>query len=317
MAASDTMAMNAEWSAPAATWSLRLAFFSGGLLVAALVLHRLLGLPTPILLNAFLVSVAGAAVAALLAMAAMVQVWFSGRRGFGLALVGLFVSLALLGLPAAAVMMARQLPAINDVSTDLASPPELIALARERPAGANNPAYPGATFAALQSAAYPDLLPVRIDRSAEEAFELAAEAVRRLKFHIVSETPPEPDAAGVIEAVDRTLVIGFEDDVVIRVIGDQRSAQVDVRSASRYGSHDFGRNAARVRDVIRELHARVESTVPAAPGSRTVRAKAKDGKTPLSKRVPAGDRGKADRRTERDRARPDAQRAPAPKERPR
>ena len=317
MAVTNAIPMGEEWSAPAATWSLRLAFFSVGLLAVALVLHRLLGLPTPILLNTFAVSVAGAALAAVLALAAMVHVWVSGRRGFGLALVGLFVSLGVLALPVTAFMFARQLPPINDVSTDFTTPPQLVALARERASGANDPAYPGATFAALQSAAYPDLLPVRIDRSVEEAFELAAEAVRRLKFHIVSETPPEQDTAGLIEAVDRTLVIGFEDDVVIRVIGDQHRAQVDIRSASRYGSHDFGRNAARVRDVIRELHARVESTVPAAPGSRTVRAKAKDGKTPLSKRLSTGDRGKADRRTERDRARSDAQRGPAPRERPR
>lgn len=316
MAVTNAMPMGEEWSAPAATWSLRLAFFSVGLLAVALVLHRLLGLPTPILLNTFAVSVAGAALASVLALAAMVHVWVSGRRGFGLALVGLFVGLGVLALPVTAFMFARQLPPINDVSTDLTTPPELVALARERTPGANDPAYPGA-FAALQSAAYPDLLPVRIDRSVEEAFELAAEAVRRLKFHIVSETPPDQETAGLIEAVDRTLVIGFEDDVVIRVIGDQQSAQVDIRSASRYGSHDFGRNAARVRDVIRELHARVESTVPAAAGSRTVRAKAKDGKTPLSKRLSTGDRGKADRRTERDRARSDAQRGPAPRERPR
>lgn len=35
----------------AAVWSARLALFSGGLAIVGILLHRLLGLPTPILLN--------------------------------------------------------------------------------------------------------------------------------------------------------------------------------------------------------------------------------------------------------------------------
>ncbi len=317
MAATDALLMEGARPAGSAVWSLRLALFSTGLLLVAIVLHRLVGMPTPVLLNAFLVAVAGAALALLLAIAAMVQVWFTGQRGFGAALGGTVFALAVLALPVSMYVLARQLPPINDVSTDTATPPEFVLLARERGAGSNDPAYPGASFAALQADAYPDLQPVHIDRSVDEAFELAAEAVRRLKFHIVSEVPPEAETAGVIEAIDRTLVLGFEDDVVIRVTGDQQNATVDIRSASRYGSHDFGRNAARMRDMVRELRTRVESTVPAAPGSRTVRSKAKNAKGPLARRLQGGDRGKADRRSERDRGRSDAQRAPAPRERPR
>lgn len=319
MAATETMAMESARPASSALWSFRLALFSVALVIFAIALHRLLGLPTPILLNTFFVAITGAGIAFLLSVAAIASIWISGRPGFGAALCGFLFSLGLLAWPAAVFSLARQLPPLNDVSTDVSSPPELVALARERGPGANDPAYPAARFAALQSTAYPDLHPVHIDRSAEEAFELVADAVRRLKFEIVAETPPgleDEENPGLIEAVDRTLVIGFQDDVVIRVTGDQKSATVDIRSASRYGEHDFGRNASRVRDIIRELRARLESTVPAAVGSRTVRGKAKGGKAPVSRRLQGSDRGKAGRRSERDRAQPDAQRAPGPRERP-
>jgi len=37
-----------------------------------------------------------------------------------------------------------------------------------------------------------------------------------------------------------------------------------VRSASRFGRHDLGRNAERVRQVLKEIVMRLESVVPAA-----------------------------------------------------
>jgi hypothetical protein len=73
----------------------------------------------------------------------------------------------------------------------------------------------------------------------------------------------------MLEAVDRTLILGFYDDVAIRVAGNDEQARIDVRSASRYGRHDLGRNADRVRQILKEIIVRLESVVPAA------RAKAK------------------------------------------
>ncbi len=315
MAAVDTIAITGERPASSAVWSLRLALFCTALVIVGIVLHRLMGLPTPVLMNLFLVGFGGAAVTVLLTLGAMIRVWISGRRGGGAAILALFVSLTLLACPAVFVAMARDLPRIYDVSTDLRSPPQFASLARQREGGANSPEYPGAAFADLQTASYPDLQPIRINRSAEEAFELAADAVRRLKFHIVSETPPGADAdrPGLIEATDRTLLVGYTDDVVIRIVGDQSTAVVDMRSASRYGSADFGTNAGRVRAFAKELRARLESTVP---GAATPRGRAR-GRAAILKRLPGADRKKAGPRSVGDRAKSDAQRAPALTARPR
>ena len=285
-----------------AVWAMRLALFSGTLVVVGIFLHRLLGLPTPILLNVIKVGFAGGALALMLGLAAVVHIWFSGRKGTGMTLVAILTSLALFAWPAVYLPAWRDLPPINDVTTDLHAPPEMAALARLRGPGANPTEYPGDAFAEMQVVAYPDLQPFFIPRSASEAFELAADAARRLHFRIVAEVPPgdDSDRPGIIEAVDRTLIMGFYDDVVIRVLGDEQSAQIDVRSASRYGQHDLGRNASRVRAIFHELRTRLETTVPAATGTR---GKQKGGKGAASKKQKADDRGRAGRRNERDRGR--------------
>ena len=51
-----------------------------------------------------------------------------------------------------------KLPAISDITTDTANPPRFDVLARLRPRGRTD--YPGAAVAALQRAAYPDIVPL-------------------------------------------------------------------------------------------------------------------------------------------------------------
>jgi len=58
---------------------------------------------------------------------------------------------------------------------------------------------------------------------------------------------------GIIEAVARTPILGFRDDVVLRIRPTVDGARIDVRSASRYGRHDLGTNAKRVRGLIDDI----------------------------------------------------------------
>ncbi len=289
----------------AAIWCLRLALFGVALVVAGIILHRFVGLPTPILLNTIGVGFLSCALSLVLVLAAVLHIWVAGSTGAGRALVAVLLSLALFTWPAIYYPVWRDLPPINDVTTDLHAPPEMAALLLMRGPGASPAEYPADAFAELQAASYPDLQPFLIARSAQEAFELAAETVRKLKFQIVSEVPPGDDfeRPGLIEAVDRTPVIGFYDDVVIRIYGDEQSAQIDVRSVSRYGRHDLGRNASRVRAIFHEFRTKLESSVPATDDARGARNKKKSGKATTSKRPKAGDRGPAARRKEADRAR--------------
>ena len=62
-------------------------------------------------------------------------------------------------------------------------------------------------------------------------------------------------ASGRIEAYQRTMFMGFTDDVVIRVVADGAGSRIDVRSESRQGTSDFGVNAKRIHayeDALRQ-----------------------------------------------------------------
>ena len=58
---------------------------------------------------------------------------------------------------------------------------------------------------------------------------------------------------GVIEATDTTAWFGFKDDVVVRITDNSSERLVDIRSKSRVGGSDLGKNAERIHDFINEL----------------------------------------------------------------
>jgi uncharacterized protein (DUF1499 family) len=275
------MGLEATPTVGAARWSSRVALFSVALLLVTLILHRFISLPSPLAINLFVVGLAGAGLAVLLGLAAMIRIWVTGYAGAGSAALGVLLGTAALLGPAGYGLAYYHLPWINDVTTDPAHPPAFASLA-VRPAGANSVTYPGQAFAELQAKAYPDLRTLELDRSVEEAFELVEEAVRRLRWSVMVEEPPmtgKDAAPGVIEATEQTLFLGFTDDIVIRISGTPTHAKVDARSASRFGSFDLGQNAARLRRLFAEIRARAEVTPSAA---MTAAAKEK-GATPGTK----------------------------------
>src|SRR6478735_6988794 len=69
---------------------------------------------------------------------------------------------------------------------------------------------------------------------------------------------------GVIEATARSPIMGFRDDVVIRVAPMGQGTRVDVRPASRVGTHDLGGNASRIRSLLEDI----DDVVSSAPEPR-------------------------------------------------
>lgn len=284
----------------ASRWSSRIALFSLGVLITAVFLHRLFGMPTPVAFNLAVGAYIGVALSLLAALVAAINIWRQGTGGTARIVFAVFLDILLLTIPLMVMAVAKDTPQINDVSTDTTTPPQFETVATMRPLGSNPAAYPGAQFAAEQIRSYPDLKPMFVDRSADEAYELAVEAVKRLKMSIVREQAPELERgeAGMIEAVDRTLFMGFYDDVAVRVGGDDERARIDIRSASRFGRSDLGANAERVRALMREISARVDATMPAADEVRAKRQKEKanvkrgKGDDPTEGRRRSRDRGR-------------------------
>jgi len=222
-----------------------------------------------------------AILAILFAFASFVTIWRQGLSGLGSALLGLMLGLLLLACPGYLGYRATKLPAISDITTDPGNPPRFDVLAHLRPRGSND--YPGAAVAQAQRAAYPDIAPLQVNAPAKVAYDIALALVAKRKWHVVDARPPAVGRReAVIEAVARTPIMGFRDDVVIRVSAVGDGARVDMRSASRYGMHDFGANAARIRSLLDEI----DEAVSSAPEPRPEPEK----KPQPPKRQPAKDR---------------------------
>lgn len=56
-----------------------------------------------------------------------------------------------------------------------------------------------------------------------------------------------------IDFVRSTLLFGFKDDVVIKIVSEEENTLVEMRSASRWGKHDFGANARAISKFLRDL----------------------------------------------------------------
>lgn len=177
----------------------------------------------------------------------------SRRRGFLIALAGLCLGIAVFWVPFSEQRTARQVPAIHDITTDMQDPPAFRAVMDRRPAGANSLDYGGPELARKQKQAYPDIEPAVFDAPADQVFSEALAVVRNMGWAIV-----DSDAGdGHIEAVATTFWFGFKDDVVIRVADAGPGTRVDVRSVSRVGVGDAGKNAARIRAFLAALNDRI------------------------------------------------------------
>jgi len=297
--------------APLARWSSRIALFSASLIVVGVLLHRLTSFPTHVALNLFAVGAAGAGLAMLVGLIALVVIWRRGLGGAGKAAFGVLLPLLLMAWPLTFLPALMHLPRINDVTTDVAAPPQFIALAKVRIGEANPARYPGERFAVEQQKAYPDLRTFHLDRGVEEAFGIVEEAVRKLRWRVAASEPPAGKQArsGTLEATDLTPVLGLPDDVVVRVEGNDTSARIDVRSASRYGLADLGQNATRVRRFLAELQARVESSAPTVMAGRRTLRTTRTGA--MVTKMKGRDQQKAESRSKRDRAQSSARRGQA------
>jgi uncharacterized protein (DUF1499 family) len=267
-----------------AIWARRTALFSLAATLIAIIIVRSGALDIVPALSTLAGALVLALVAILLAFAAGIAIWREGVGGVREAVTALLVGVALVAYPLYLGVKAYRLPAIYDVTTDPIDPPRFEAIARLRPRDANPVTYAGLYTAEQQRAAYSDIEPDLTNSSPQEAYDAALKVITKRKWHIVDARPPQPAAPreGRIEAVARTPILGFRDDVVVRVRATTDGARIDVRSASRYGRHDLGANAARVRALIDD----VDDVLAAGP----------EKKQPVPKPAQAAGKGNSARR---------------------
>ncbi len=238
-----------------AIWARRIALFSLAATLIAIIIVRSGALEIVPALSTLAGALALALVAILLAFGAGISIWNDGVGGIREAVTALLLGLALIAYPLYIGVKAYRLPAIYDVTTDPIDPPRFEAIARLRPRDANPVTYAGLYTAEQQRIAYSDIEPDLTTASPQEAYDAVLKVIGKRKWHVVDARPPQAAAPrdGLVEAIARTPILGFRDDVVVRVRATQEGARIDVRSASRYGRHDLGTNAERVRALIDEV----------------------------------------------------------------
>lgn len=174
---------------------------------------------------------------------------FVGRSASGLAafLVALVLASGAAYVPINMQATAAKLPLIHDITTDSANPPAFVAIAPLRATAANGVDYK--TDPAEQQEGYPDLAPLVTEVSPADMFARAEATARAMGWEIVAAEAGE----GRIEATDTTAWWGFKDDVVIRIAAEGSGSRLDIRSMSRVGKSDLGKNAERIRAFLAAL----------------------------------------------------------------
>jgi uncharacterized protein (DUF1499 family) len=263
-----------------AVWARRFALFSLTTSVLSVIIIRYGLLEIVPALATFAAVQLVALLAVVLAFGAFIVIWRDGLPGLRYALAALFIGCALFAYPLYLGIRAYRLPAIADITTDPLDPPRFDIIARLRPRGSTIE-YTGLYTAEQQRAAYPDIEPLVVDTNAQIAFQAALDVVTKRKWLVVDMRAPQPGRReGRIEAVARTPVMGFRDDIVVRVRPNGDGARIDIRSASRYGRHDLGTNAARIRSLAEDIDDAVASLEPEKPQRPQPAAKAAKGGQP-------------------------------------
>jgi uncharacterized protein (DUF1499 family) len=244
-----------------ASWARNLAVFSVVAVVVSILIVRFGFLEMKPALATFFGALGCAGLSILVSLAAFAAIWQNGSRGMSRILLALVIDVMVLAYPAYLALQYRKLPPIHDITTDPIDPPRFDALARLRTGdGANTAVYAGLYSAEQQRQFYPDIEPVDLETPVQRAYQITLQLVNKRKWLVIDDRPPQPPRQiGHIEAVARTPIMGFREDVSIRVAPDGEDSRVDIRSSSRYFESDLGSNAARVAKLIDDLNTAVDS----------------------------------------------------------
>jgi len=217
--------------------TLGLSAFSIVLLVTGMLLANREVIPPMAGFGLFVLSGVLGLAAIIASVVVMVQ-----TQAFHVAMIGMLGLLPLIALVAGAVDGMRH-PRINDITTDIANPPQF-EQALTLDANQGREMYFPEKWGGIIRKAYPDVQPLLIDRPLEDAFARVLDAAKKQKRWEVMREDPE---AGVIEAVATTRIFRWKDDIVIRLTETDAGTRVDMRSKSRDGQSDLGANAKRIK----------------------------------------------------------------------
>lgn len=242
-----------------AQWARSVSGFSLVLFVTAGVGHRYGLVETKAFLWVLVLVAVLAMLGLVLAAGGFSRLWrFGERAGRASLMATLFSIVALTPFGISAALYLR-LPALTDISTDLDRPPRFAVAPRLRDHGMNRIVAITAETAKLQTQAYPDITGRRLDASPDRVLAALAPAIAARGWTAHGTVPISADSPEIsIEMEAPSMILRFPADAVVRLSDGEETTYVDMRMAARYGPHDLGANARRIRAFLEELEAELE-----------------------------------------------------------
>ncbi|MGI9352651.1 MAG: DUF1499 domain-containing protein [Rhizobiaceae bacterium] len=273
-----------ERTSRAAIWCQRFSVFLIPYFTIVILLYRFKKIETIQMFALGGIGLILSVVSIVLAIRAAVELWTRGYRGGSKVIRGSIISLLILTPFVYFVFLALQFPLANDISTDSFDPPAYVSAAEFRmlreKEGMNPVIQYTEEYARQIVLAYPKLQPRRYPASPERVLEAVRSIIQENEWPVTGTfaVPVQPadvttngtennqaeealeDNESVqqdmyIEFLERTLVFGFENDVVVRIVSEDQNTLVDVRASSRWGRHDFGYNAKLIESFLMQLDA--------------------------------------------------------------
>ncbi|WP_423065586.1 DUF1499 domain-containing protein [Devosia sp. CN2-171] len=240
-----------------AIWARRLGSLALPMTIIPILLHREQLVSSSDFAVIEAVAAAIAALAVLLALGAFARLWMTGDRGWGRAVSGLLFGLICLAPFGWFGYQALHYPMVNEVTTDIAVPLALTSDAQVAPTSAAMRDKIAETFPNARTRSYP------VD--ATEMFAIVENLVDARGWDVrVRRAPPTALDTGTINAIAMSL-IGWRDEVAIRVAGTAQGSTIDMRSVPLVRFHDFGENGRRIEEFLLALDEKITLTLRDAP----------------------------------------------------
>jgi hypothetical protein len=247
-----------------ALWSRRLGSLALPVAILPVFMHRERLVTSSEFVTIELVALGLAGLAVVLAVIGFFRLWFTGDRGWGKAVAGLIFGLICLAPFGFYGYQAWRYPALGDASTDFARP--LVLVGTQAPEALNIEAQQG--FAAL----YPNARTRTYPIEATEMHEIVGRLVEERGWEVLADTAPADGlATGETNAIAMTL-LGFRDEVALRIDGRDTGSSVAMRSVAFARPYDFGENGHRIEEFLAALDQQVTLLMRNAPVAPTADA---------------------------------------------
>lgn len=232
-----------------AVWARRFGALALPLAAIPILLHRQRIITSQNFVDVETIALGIAAIALLSAVVALVRLWFTGDQGWWKATLALLFALLCLGPAGYFAWEAWHYPEEADVTTDFVNPPMLVTFVPQQ--------FSSPADRARIEAAYPNARSRNYPITATQIFDVVADLVDDRDWEVRSRRVPANQLdTGQINAVATTL-LGFRQEVAIRIAGGADGTSVAMRSASLAKFPDFGQNGQRVENFLLDLDAQV------------------------------------------------------------